>query len=86
MIIDQRVSWLVRTVGAVLVAGAVFFGVVMVSVYERMLGVCFGRDGVTLHGNSANSTGGNRDCGGALDLVTRLYLYGHWVLPNAISS
>ncbi len=41
VIIDQRVSWLVRAAGAVLVAGAVFFGVVIVSVYERMLGVCF---------------------------------------------
>jgi hypothetical protein len=38
---DQRDSWFVGAVGAVLVAGAVFFGVVINSVYERMLGVCF---------------------------------------------
>jgi hypothetical protein len=38
---DQRDSWFTGAVGAVLVAGAVFFGVVMSSVYERMLGVCF---------------------------------------------
>jgi hypothetical protein len=38
---DQRESWFTGAVGAVLVAGAVFFGVVMVPVYERMLGVCF---------------------------------------------
>jgi hypothetical protein len=44
VIIDHRLSWLVGAagvVGAVLVAGAVFLGVVMGSVYERMLGVCF---------------------------------------------
>jgi hypothetical protein len=35
------VSWFVGAVGAMLVAGAVFLGVVMNSVYERMLGVCF---------------------------------------------
>jgi hypothetical protein len=43
VIIDHRLSWLVGAagvVGAALVAGAVFLGVVMVSVYERMLGVC----------------------------------------------
>jgi hypothetical protein len=40
---DQRVSWFVGAVGAMLVAGAVFFGVVMGLVYERMLGVCFER-------------------------------------------
>jgi hypothetical protein len=38
---DQRVSWFVGAVGAMLVAGAVFLGVVMFSVYELMLGVCF---------------------------------------------
>jgi hypothetical protein len=38
---DQRVTWFVGAAGAVLVAGAVFLGVVMVSVYEWMLGVCF---------------------------------------------
>jgi len=38
---DQRDSWFVGAVGALLVAGAVFFGVVMSSVYEWMLGVCF---------------------------------------------
>jgi hypothetical protein len=38
---DQRDSWFTGAVGAVLVAGAVFLGVVMVPVYERMLGVCF---------------------------------------------
>jgi hypothetical protein len=38
---DQRDSWFVGAVGAMLVAGAEFFGVVMDSVYERMLGVCF---------------------------------------------
>jgi hypothetical protein len=43
VIIDQRVSWFVGAVGAMLVAGAVFLGVVMFSVYERMLGVCFER-------------------------------------------
>jgi len=44
VIIDHRLSWLVGAagvVGAVLVAGAVVLGIVMVSVYERMLGVCF---------------------------------------------
>jgi hypothetical protein len=44
VIIDHRLSWLMGAagvVGAVLVAGAVFLGVVMASVYERMLGVCF---------------------------------------------
>jgi hypothetical protein len=44
VIIDHRLSWLVGAagvVGAVLVAGAVFLGVVMGLVYERMLGVCF---------------------------------------------
>jgi hypothetical protein len=41
VIMDQRVTWFVGAVGAVLVAGAVFLGVVMVSVYEWMLGVCF---------------------------------------------
>jgi hypothetical protein len=35
------VSWFVGAVGAMLVAGAVFLGVVMNSVYERMLGFCF---------------------------------------------
>jgi hypothetical protein len=34
---DQRESWLVGAVGAVLVAGAVFLGVVMDLVYKRML-------------------------------------------------
>jgi hypothetical protein len=41
VIMDQRDSWFVGAVGAMLVAGAVFFGVVMGLVYERMLGVCF---------------------------------------------
>ena len=41
VIMDQRVSWFVGAVGAMLVAGAVFLGVVMFSVYELMLGVCF---------------------------------------------
>jgi hypothetical protein len=41
VIMDQRDSWFVGAVGAVLVAGAVFLGVVMFSVYEWMLGVCF---------------------------------------------
>jgi hypothetical protein len=44
VIIDHRLSWLVGAagvVGAVLVAGAVFLGVVMGLVYEWMLGVCF---------------------------------------------
>jgi hypothetical protein len=41
VIMDQRDSWFTGAVGAVLVAGAVFLGVVMSSVYERILGVCF---------------------------------------------
>ena len=43
VIMDHRDNWFVGAVGAVLVAGAVFLGVVMDLVYERMLGVCFER-------------------------------------------
>jgi hypothetical protein len=41
VIMDQRDSWFTGAMGAVLVAGAVFLGVVMFSLYGRMLGVCF---------------------------------------------
>jgi hypothetical protein len=62
VIMDQRDSWFTGAVGAVLVAGAVFFGVVMSSVYERMLGVCF-------EGFANNFAGLVSDCGRFVKLI-----------------